>query len=94
MQSLLSRTAEGHPDRENLVLALAEIRRVVNLVNERARTVENVEKLNEIQARFEDNKDGLDLVQYNRFLVKDSEIDIEKNGKVHQRATHNCTAMA
>lgn len=90
-ESLLNKTPESHPDRENLVLALAEIRRVVNLVNERARTVENVERLNEIQARFEDAKE-FDLVQQNRFLVKESEVDMFKHNKVQSRLVRSLAA--
>jgi hypothetical protein len=60
---------------------LREIKRVVKLVNERARVVENVEKLAEIQQRF-DPREDIDLVEHKRFLVTEMDVVLERSGKV------------
>ena len=49
MQAVLKYTPEDHPDREPLDKVYSNIMDIVNMVNERTRQVENVQKLMRLQ---------------------------------------------
>ena len=52
LQELLKWTPEDHSDHEPLKRALEKIRRIVDIVNERVRKVENVIKVQEVEAKL------------------------------------------
>jgi hypothetical protein len=68
LQELLRKTSPTHPDYRRLETASKHIREIVDLINERTRASENVQKLADIEAKLIDCP-SLNLVQQKRILL-------------------------
>jgi hypothetical protein len=54
LQELLKKTSPTHPDYPRLENASKHVKEIIDLINERTRTSENIQKLKEIESKLVD----------------------------------------
>ncbi|MDP2435849.1 MAG: RhoGEF domain-containing protein [archaeon] len=80
LQGLVKSTDPEHPDYATLVEVDAVVRDVVNQINERTRTVENIVRLTKIEKTL-DNASHLDIVQRGRLVHKEAEVSLRRSSE-------------
>ncbi len=79
IQKVWKYTPESHPDWAPLKEILEELNITVEMVNERTRQVENIEKLLEVQSKFEvKGGEDLNFVCPKRALVREGALRYQK----------------
>eukprot|EP01086_Lenisia_limosa_P006836 TRINITY_DN26005_c0_g1_i1.p1 TRINITY_DN26005_c0_g1~~TRINITY_DN26005_c0_g1_i1.p1 ORF type:complete len:304 (+),score=45.25 TRINITY_DN26005_c0_g1_i1:33-914(+) len=85
LRELLKATNEDHPDYFNLTEGLNKIRKTVDMINERHRERQNLERVSRVAQMLDNVPDNFQLIHPQRRLLKEGDCDVSSGGKLHPR---------